>query len=259
MKIISLGLGVQSTALYLMSSLGIVDRADHAIFTDPGAEHPDTYKLLDYVLEWQKLNDGIPIYIVRKSLYDDLLKKKNSTGQRFAVIPAFTGNKTGMLRRQCTKEYKINPVMKKIRDLYGLKPRQRMPMTQVWLGISLDEIERMKLSNYHRITYRYPLIDERITREDCKRYLEDKDFINVKKSSCVFCPYHSDKGWKKWKDNYPDIWNRIVKIDSAIRDGLEERGLKNKLYLHRSRKSIKDIEFANQQEIFMCEEGFCGL
>ena len=42
MRIISLGLGVQSTAMYLMSSLGYIDRADYAIFADPGAELPDT-------------------------------------------------------------------------------------------------------------------------------------------------------------------------------------------------------------------------
>ena len=47
MKVISLGLGVQSTALYLMSSSGAVERADYAIFSDPGAEHPKTYELLD--------------------------------------------------------------------------------------------------------------------------------------------------------------------------------------------------------------------
>ena len=42
MKIISLGLGIQSTAMYLMSSLNYIDRADYAIFADPGAELPDT-------------------------------------------------------------------------------------------------------------------------------------------------------------------------------------------------------------------------
>ena len=37
MKIISLGLGIQSTAMYLMSSLGLINRADYAIFADPDA------------------------------------------------------------------------------------------------------------------------------------------------------------------------------------------------------------------------------
>ena len=38
LKIISLGMGVQSTAVYLMSSLKYkLEKADYAIFADPGA------------------------------------------------------------------------------------------------------------------------------------------------------------------------------------------------------------------------------
>ena len=40
LKVISLGVGIQSTAVYLMSSIGYkIPRADVAIFADPGAEH----------------------------------------------------------------------------------------------------------------------------------------------------------------------------------------------------------------------------
>ena len=49
-----------------------------------------------------------------------------------------------MIQRQCTGQYKIQPVVKKVRELHGLKPRQRMPKTEMWLGITLDEIQRMK-------------------------------------------------------------------------------------------------------------------
>jgi hypothetical protein len=258
MKILSLGLGIQSTAVYLMSSLGYLERVDHAVFADPDAELPDTYKLLEYILEWQKLNNGIPIHVVKKSLYDDLLAQQNSTGERVASIPAFTGNNTGMLRRQCTKEYKIDSVIKKIRELHGLKPRKRMPMTQVWLGISLDEIQRCKTSMLPRVEYYYPLVEERMTRGDCMRFLEERGFNNVPKSACVFCPYHSDRNWKDLQYNHPEEFKKAVKVDEAIRDS-SARGLDEPIYLHRSCKPLKDIEFADQQEMFMCEEGFCGL
>ena len=254
MKVISLGLGIQSTAVYLMSSLGYLERVDHAVFADPGAELSDTYKLLEYILEWQKLNNGIPIHVVKKSLYDDLL---DDSGKRVASIPSFTGN-AGMLRRQCTKEYKIDPVMKKIRELHGLKPRQRMPMTQVWLGISLDEIQRCKTSMLPRVEYYYPLVEERMTRGDCMRFLEERGFNNVPKSACVFCPYHSDRNWKDLQYNHPEEFKKVIKVDEAIRDS-SKKGLDEPIYLHRSCKPLKDIEFADQQEMFMCEEGFCGL
>ena len=79
MKIISLGLGVQSTAMYMMSSLKYIDRADHAIFADPGAELPQTYKILEYlnlsVEDKIKLRNNNLDFSHDKFSYDNHLKK----------------------------------------------------------------------------------------------------------------------------------------------------------------------------------------
>ena len=258
MKVISLGLGVQSTALYFLSSTKMIERADHAVFADPGAELPRTYEILEMLQEWAKYNDGIPIHVINeRNLLQDILKKQNSQGARWASIPAFSES-GGMVRRQCTGEYKIQPVIKKVRELHGLKPRQRMPKTEMWLGITLDEIQRMKESQLPRIDYKYPLIDQRMSRGDCMKVFERFSFPTPPKSSCTFCPYHSDKNWKDIKDNHPKEWEQCVEVDNAIRDS-SKRGLKDKMYLHRSLIPLERIEFADQQELFMCEEGFCGL
>ena len=257
-KIISLGLGVQSTAMYLLSSTNFIDRADHAIFADPGAELPRTYEILEYLQDWAKYNNGIPIHSVKKSLYQDLLNQENSTGQRSASIPAFSDEGRGMLRRQCTKEYKIDVVVKKIRDLYGLKKYKTMPKTEVWLGITMDEIQRMKVSQLSRITYVYPLIDQRMSRGDCMSVFEQYNFPKPIKSSCVFCPYHGDKQWKELKEKLPEEFAKAVAVDNAIRDS-SKKGVNEKIYLHRSCRPLQDVEFAAQQELFMCEEGYCGL
>tara|TARA_R110002051_G_scaffold185479_1_gene254937 strand:+ start:40 stop:810 length:771 start_codon:yes stop_codon:yes gene_type:complete len=255
MKVISLGVGVQSTALYLMSSLGRIDRADHAIFADPGAELPRTYEILELLQDWAKDNNGIPIHVTaEKNLYKDLLRGTNSTGQKFAGIPAFTEH-GGMLRRQCTNEYKIKPVVQKIRQLHGLLPRKRMPMTQVWLGISLDEIERAKISQLPRATYHYPLIENRMSRGDCIKLFEELQFPVPPKSSCVFCPYYDNKGWKNMKANEPESFQKAINVDKALRHGR----IKEEIFLHRALTPLEDVEFADQQELFMCEEGFCGL
>jgi len=260
MKVISLGLGVQSTALYLLSSIdysiSMIERADYAIFADPGAEHPETYKLFEKLLTWAKENNGIPIIYESKSLYKDLLHKI-SAGERVASIPAFSKNGEGILRRQCTEEYKISPVMKGIRKLHGLKPRQRMPMTEVWLGISMDEVQRMKDSQLPRVTYKYPLVDMGYTRSTCTQFLENRGFIDVVKSSCTFCPYQSDYSWKRLKTRHPEEFDKAIQIDNAIRHNPK---LKEETYLHRSCKPINDVDFESQQDMFdeLCE-GYCGL
>ena len=258
MKIISLGLGVQSTAMYFLSSVNMIERADHAVFADPGAELPRTYEILEMLQDWAKYNNGIPIHVTNeRNLLQDIMKAQNSRGVRWASIPAFTES-GGMIMRQCTGEYKIQPVIKKVRELHGLKPRQRMPKTEMWLGITLDEIQRMKISQLPRIDYIYPLIEQRMSRSDCMKTFKRFNFPIPPKSSCVFCPYHSDKNWKEIKEKLPEEWEKCVEIDNTIRDATK-KGSNDKLYLHRSLTPLEKVQFADQQDLFMCEEGFCGL
>ena len=258
MKIISLGMGVQSTALYLMSSLGYIERADYAIYADLKSEKPTTEDLIKYLLEWKKLNNGIEILIEEADIYQDVINGVNSYGKSFVTIPAFSES-GGMVQRQCTGEYKINTVKKRIRDLHGLKYKQRMKPTELWLGISTDEIERAKVSQMYNVEYKYPLIDYKISRSDCKAFLEERSFHNVPKSSCVFCPYQHNRQFKEIKENFPDHWDRIVAVDEAIRNK-SKKGEKDKLFLHRSLKPIDEVYLQeDQEELFVCEEGFCGL
>jgi len=258
MRVISLGLGVQSTAMYFMSSMNEIDRADYAIFADPGAEHDDTYKMLEFALKWQKEHDGIPIIAKQKNLLRDLLSQQNSTGQRFASIPAFAGA-SGMLRRQCTKEYKIDVVVKAMRELYGLKPHKRMPMSEVWLGITLDEMQRLKESRLPRIKYRYPLYEKEMTRGNCAQWLKDHDIPVPPKSACSFCPYQNDYRWKRTLES--ERRGEVIAVDKAIRDS-SKRGISQPIYLHHSLTPLDELQFADQMDMFddiewSCDEGFC--
>lgn len=253
---------MQSTAMYFMSSLGDLPRADYAIFADPGAEKDETYDLLDYCKKWAEENNGIPIVVNNdKNLYKDIMNGTNSTGQRFASIPAFSEH-GGITRRQCTREYKIAPVIKSARTLHGLKPRQRMKPTEMWLGISMDEMQRMKESQFYNVEYKYPLIEKRLRRVDCLRYLKEKSFPKPERSACVFCPYQTNKEWAKIQEN-KKYWGISIKIDKQIRN-LSQKGEKDRLYLHNYKKPLEDIDFTDNQldmfEGFDLEcDGVCGL
>jgi len=127
------------------------------------------------------------------------------------------------------------------------------------MGISTDEIERAKVSQMYNVEYKYPLIDKQISRADCITFLEERSFHNVDKSSCVFCPYQQNKQFREIKEKYPEQWSKIVEVDKAIRDK-SRKGKEDRLYLHRSLKPIDEVYLQeNQEELFMCEEGFCGL
>lgn len=263
LKVISLGMGVQSTALYLMSSMGYkVPRADYAIFADPQAEHYKTYELLDWLLDWKKKNNGIEIIINRdKNILTDILKSQNSRGAKWTTIPAFSES-GGMVMRQCTGEYKIWSVQQSVRRLHGLEKRKRMKRTEMWLGISIDEIERMKESRMYNIKYFYPLIYHNLTRKDCIEFFKDNNFPVPVKSSCTFCPFHSNDYWKEIQKENGRAWKEAIAVDRQIRNSTK-KGDKDKLYIHNSCKPLEEIDFDDGQlelfEGFNCDEGYCGL
>ncbi len=259
-------MGVQSTALYYMSSIGELPRADHAIFSDTGKEKKKTIEYLDFLLSWQKDNNGIPIVIVRKKdLYSDLLNSVNSTGQRFASIPAFTKNEDGskgMLRRQCTSEYKIYQVDQAIRDLYGMAPRKRLPKTEVWQGITMDEMDRMSIPQSSWKTHVYPFIGYQASKKDTEkidwgiRMRRDNVVVWYKKhelpvppkSSCTFCPYQSDAAWLSMKNNEPEDWESAILVDRAIRDSTK-KGINSPAYLHDTCVPLEDVKFNENNNV----------
>jgi len=249
-RILNLGAGVQSTTVYLMYDF------DYAIFADTGEEPQAVYAHL----EWLKGLKRSPILVCGKGkLGDDLMRGENSTKQRFASIPAYTagnGTEEGILRRQCSKEYKVEVIERTIRrEILGLAPRQRIPRNvyiHQFYGISLDEAGRAfrirkNLEQVKWITPHFPLIEMDWTRADCLNYLANKVPHQVPRSACVFCPYHDDAEWLRVKEN-PVDWARAVQIDEALRvpGNIVNRNLNQKLYVHRSCQPLAQIEFKPQ-------------
>ena len=266
MKVLALGMGMQSTALYLMSSMGLVDRCDIAVFSDPMSEHYKTYELLEWILEWQKDNDGVPIEVVKKDLYKDIvtpMSRSEKGFNRYASIPAHIRNEDGskgISIRSCTVDYKIAPVTKVARKFMGLKKGQRLRPFELWLGITTEEIQRMKLNQNKKIFNRYPLIELEMSRSDCMAFMEDNKFPIPVKSACVFCPYHSDKFWLELKKENGDAWKKSVALDYKMRER-EDISLKGIPYLHKSLKPLDEVYLQeNQIDMFDNEcEGHCGL
>jgi hypothetical protein len=276
LKFISLGVGVQSVTLYLMSSIGVIPRADYAIFADPGSEGKRTYAYLRWLIDWADKNNGIPIvWTGKKSIYKDLTSKKKN---RFASIPLFTkdefGN-VGMLKRQCTEEYKIAEVKRAIRKIYGISPREKAPNTEIWIGITLDEIERMRIPQTNFETFVYHFCgyssqkkystkkiesDFNSTRSDCISWLTKMGFPVPPKSACNFCPYQSDVQWLFLKQNEPREWKKVVKLDKTLRNSTS-KGVLQQAYLHTSCVPLDEVYLKEDQtDLFINEcHGGCGL
>ncbi len=263
MHIISLGAGVQSSTMALMAAHGeIKPMPDCAIFADTGAEPTHVYEQLAF------LEEALPFPVHRVMKEDGLEKaiRRQLKDKRFATAPFYTESKAGvgMLRRQCTREYKIEPIEKKIRELLGLKPRQRGPKEVAisqWIGISMDEVIRIKPNPKRYIENRWPLIETEFYRWDCLAWMESHGYPAPRKSACYFCPYHDDKTWLDMKKNDPVSFDLATEIDGVIRNGV--RGTKQRLFLHSSMTPIDEVDLdpdKNQIDLFGNEcEGMCGL
>jgi hypothetical protein len=258
--VLNLGAGVQSTALYLLAREGRIS-CDVAVFADTGEEPAAVYRHLAWLFSL-----GKPPIWVRSAgrLGDDLQQGRNSTGHRFASIPAFTAPdhrtrppgklRAGRVRRQCTAEYKVEVIERAIRrDLLGLRPRQRIPrgiLVYQYFGITLDEAGRAARAKrrFEGMTWAkpvYPFLDMGWTRQDCLAWLHDRVPHPVPRSACVFCPFHTNREWAELRRSDPTGWARAVAIDGALRqDGnVVNRGMDQKLYLHRSCLPLLAIDF----------------
>ena len=259
LTVISLGAGVQSSTMALMAARGeITPMPDCAIFADTQAEPKAVYEYLD----WLESQLPFPVYrVTAGSLRDDSL-----SGKRVASPPFFAAG-GGMIFRQCTVEYKIEPIRKKLRELAEVKRGDKRHLVEQWIGISQDEIQRMRLSRDKWCANRFPLIEKRFTRGHCLEWLRDRQYPMPQKSACTFCPYHDNAAWREMRNNDPDSWSDAVSFDAAIRNSLPK--MREGVFVHRSLVPLGEADISDPAESqqgmfddygFINEcEGMCGV
>lgn len=265
LRVLSLGAGVQSTTLALMAAHGEVEMPDCAIFADTQWEPAAVYRHL----EWLR-SPGVlpfPVHIVtRGNIRESIRTRRDSWGGKFASIPwhITMPDGTGTLgRRQCSNEYKLEPIMWKIRELLGKGRRDRIAArsVDVLIGISRDEAHRMKPSRQAYMVKRYPLVDLGMRRYDCLLWLERHGYPAPGKSACIGCPFHGNDSWRELRQR-PQEWADAVQADRELRLG-ENRGNGGTEYMHWSRKPLDEVDLSvddRQADLFGNEcEGMCGV
>jgi 3'-phosphoadenosine 5'-phosphosulfate sulfotransferase (PAPS reductase)/FAD synthetase len=142
LRVISLGAGVQSTAMLLLVLNGEIE-ADAAVFADTGWEPAAVYDHLEQITATAAMR-GLPVYRVQSGNIRDTERQR-----AFYDAPYFLLNEDGsrgMARRQCTHQLKLLPIRRKVRELLierGVKGTPEASVEQL-IGISLDEYQRMR-------------------------------------------------------------------------------------------------------------------
>ena len=151
MKFIAFGGGQCSSVLPF-----ILDDYDLIIFADTGWELPLTY-------EWIK--------IVQESFPSKFIWIKTEMPGNISHHPPI-----------CTKTYKIEPQRRYLRSI-GVKK------AICYLGFTYEEKNRAKQKGVKWIEKRFPLIDLKMTRKECQKYLLDNFGFVPPRSGCTICKY----------------------------------------------------------------------
>lgn len=278
----SFGAGVQSTALAMLVILrderlieGLHEEAEFFrwdspsplpelfIFADTHDEPTALYPHLEAMRE-KIQGDGRKLVIVsRGGLLEHieskwaLWKEDHPKKRGVSPPPFFAMGKDGRAaptRRQCTNWFKIEPIEREVKRYFSVKRARKGirggrcdDRVYGWLGISYDEMQRMKSAteDWRRISH--PLVFMRWTRERCAEYLRSLG-IEPARSACVYCPFRGPEEWREIRESSED-WVKVLRLDDLLErcEGSGFMGMKSPLYLHRDLVRMRDLDLSEKR------------
>ena len=258
----SFGGGVQSTALAMLALEGHPDllrvtggRVPEAyIFADTGEEPRAVYDHLE------KIKELIPLIIISPRVR---LSEPARRGKPDMPIWVESSSGRAPLRRQCTKEWKVLPVLRAAKKYFKVNLRRKppYPLVSQWMGVSFEQAQRVRESRDVWRHNAYPLVAMGWTRADCESYLLKRGIV-APKSACVFCPLRSNEEWKYLTQaelKYAAEFEDALKLAWENKQGYLSK-LKSSPSLHRSGVPIRLKPFFKEGASFNEEcEGVCGV
>jgi len=130
-------------------------------------------------------------------------------------------------------------------------------LANLWLGISLDEIQRAKQSTHDWLRIEHPLTDARLSRADCLEWMRRREYPKPPRSACLSCPLRSRL---EWVDMRPLEFASAVHFDKAIRFATD---MDRPCYVHRSCVPLDEVALSDphqgQGDLWAgCDSGWSG-
>jgi hypothetical protein len=252
-RAMSYGGGVQSTAMMVLAATGQIDYR-LALFADVGrdSENPATIEYLEQHAKPYAGANGIELVElqrVKRSGSTETIMERIRDSDRSIGIPVRMSNGAPG-NRQCTQDFKIKVIAKELKRRGATKAD---PAT-IALGISMDEFQRMRSDSgipHERLAY--PLIDLGMDRQDCMNVIERAGLPVPPKSSCYFCPFHTQHAWKEQARNQPDLFAKSVALERFINERQSALG-KDQVWLSSALRPL-DEAFSDDGQLSMFDDG----
>lgn len=258
---------MQSVAALVLSAQGVINYPTH-VFSNVGAkaENPATLAYLDaYAIPYAAAH-GIEFVTVerrfvrgeRKGQAEDLYDHLTREGSRSLPIPVRMHDTGAPGTRACTDAFKIKVLSRFAKERGATKADPAI----VGLGISLDEYERMRLDSGESLQrLAYPLIDLRLTRDQCAAIITRAGLPVPPKSSCYFCPFHRPSTWARMRVEQPEQFEKAAELETLLNERRAMLG-RDPVWLTRFRKPLRDaiglqavMDFGDDGDA--CESGYC--
>lgn len=267
MKVISYGGGVQSTAMIVLATQGLIPGVTDALFSNVGddSEYPATLTFVQDIMTPWAAERGIRVHELKRTLrngeVETLWQRMMKEESKSIMIP-MRGSRTGAPgNRSCTIDHKIQVVGKWLKKNGASKTNK----ATVCIGISTDEIQRA--NNKRAMPYElpiFPLIDLNLDRTACQQIIRDAGLPVPPKSSCFFCPFHRPLVWSEMRRDEPELFQKAVLLETTINDRRAARD-KEPMFLTRFGLPLEDSCAEAQQTLGsdgefndgQCDEGYC--
>lgn len=210
------------------------------VFSNVGddSEHPATLQYLEeFAKPFAELH-GLTLHVVdrvkRDGTKETLYQRLTKEGSRSLPIPVRMNETGAPGTRSCTADFKIRVIAKWQKQHGATKDNPAM----VGVGISIDEINRMRTDSQipHQVLD-YPLIELRLSRDDCKEIIRQAGIPVPPKSSCYFCPFHTMPVWWTMRENEPDLFQKSADLEKLLNDRRQMLG-KDPVWLTRMRMPL---------------------
>ena len=269
MKILSFGGGVQSTALAILAAQGKIE-VDAFVFCDTGFEKSIVFEFLERFTLPMLKKAGISFYTAKTEHYAGNLNGKTAFGDMLlppffhsdgeAAIsrqPAYCSSiwKTSVFKRFCNKTFKA----KSYDVLMGFSTDEKHRASRQTEIINQDfEVSQNDIFGNTSIIAKktkrkskkfrcyFPLLDLRLNRSDCVKLVIDTFNAPPPRSSCYFCPNHTQHEWREVMKSADR--EKVIKIDNQIRSSLQSTLPGVNAFMTVECKPIAECEFDEKNE-----------
>jgi hypothetical protein len=246
-QIWSCGGGTQSGAVAALIGDGRLLKPDLCLMVNTGRERSGTWPFVDNFIRPQLARVGLELTVIPAQADGELVSLFSAEGG--PLLPGFTTitGKVGKLSPFCSGTWKRDVQERYMRSL-GIETATQ------WLGISCDELKRLRSQHRAWLKITYPLVFMvRMWRVDCVQLIRAKGWAGqIPHSACWMCANADDNEWAEMKRDWPSDFEMACLLEEEVQQRDPH------FWLHPSCTPLRYVDFTAQHTMFAdrgCTEG----